>query len=105
MPKLVVVVARVLRFIRNCRSRVSANAKPLTVGDIVLLADPNTPRGVWPLGRIISAYPGSDGIIRVATVKTKTGTYLRPVAKMCLLEAHKSADESSLPEDKKSLGK
>ena len=79
--------------------------KPLTVGDIVLLADPNTPRGVWPLGRIISAYPGSDGIIRVATVKTKTGTYLRPVAKMCLLEAHKSADESSLPEDKKPLGK
>ena len=79
--------------------------KPLTVGDIVLLADPNTPRGVWPLGRIISAYPGSDGIIRVATVKTKTGTYLRTVAKMCLLEAHKSADESSLPEDKKSLGK
>ena len=73
--------------------------KPIVPGDIVLIADPNTPRGVWPLGRIVSAHPGPDGIVRVVTVKTTSGTYVRPVGKLCLLEAHKAADESSLAEE------
>ena len=72
---------------------------PLKEGDIVLVADPNTPRGIWPLARIVSAHPGKDGIVRVVTIRTRTGTYIRPVGRLCLLEAHKSRDNDSVTEE------
>lgn len=31
------------------------------VGDIVLVIDPNSPRGNWPLGQIKKVFPGPDG--------------------------------------------
>ena len=58
----------------------------LKEGDVVLVAEPNQPRGVWPLGRIVSTYPGRDGMVRAVTVRTKTGEYKRPIARLCLLE-------------------
>jgi len=72
---------------------------PLKEGDIVLIAEPNTPRGIWPLARIVSAHPGNDGVVRVVTLKTRTGTYVRPVGKLCLLEAHKARDNDSIAEE------
>ena len=56
-------------------------------GDIVVIADGNNPRGEWPIGRITRPIVGTDGRVRAAMVKTPTGEYLRPVAKLCLLEA------------------
>ena len=41
----------------------------LKSGDVVLVAEPKASRGDWPLGRILEAYPGSDGLVR--TVKLK----------------------------------
>ena len=32
----------------------------LKVGHVVLVAEPNQPHDVWPLGRIMSTYPGKD---------------------------------------------
>ncbi len=29
----------------------------------------------WPLGQIIQVHPGSDGLIRVVTVKMRAGAY------------------------------
>ena len=58
----------------------------LKEGDVVLVTEPNQPRGVWPLGRIVSTYPGRDGMVRAVTVRTKTGEYKRPIARLCLLE-------------------
>ena len=58
----------------------------LKVGDVVLVAEPNQPRGVWPLGRIVSTYPGKDGMVRAVTVRTQCGEYKRPITKLCLLE-------------------
>ena len=58
----------------------------LKVGDVVLVAEPNQPRGVWPLGRIVSSYPGKDGMVRAVTVRTQCGQYKRPITKLCLLE-------------------
>ena len=52
----------------------------LAVGDIVLVADENTPRTCWPL-------PGSDGFVQRVKVKAKTTVPERPVAKCVLLEA------------------
>jgi hypothetical protein len=58
----------------------------LKIGDVVIVVEPNTPRGLWPLGRIVQPLPGPDGIVRAARVRTKMGEKVRPVAKLCLLE-------------------
>ena len=58
----------------------------LKAGDVVLIVEPNASRGEWPLGRVIEAYPGDDGLVRVVKVKTKNKEYLRPVHRLCPLE-------------------
>ncbi|XP_073980363.1 uncharacterized protein [Rhodnius prolixus] len=54
----------------------------ILVGDLVILKEPNSPQKSWPLARVTETHPGSDGIVRVVTIRTKTGTYKRPVAKL-----------------------
>jgi len=51
----------------------------------VLLKDDNLPPLVWKKAVISDLHAGKDGLIRVVTVKTVTGTYKRPVTKICLL--------------------
>ena len=58
----------------------------LKEGDVVLIVEPNASRGQWPLGRVIEAYPGDDGLVRVVKVKAKNKEYLRPVHRLCPLE-------------------
>ena len=62
------------------RQKWNNSRRNIAVGDIVLVADENTPRTCWPL-------PGSDGLVRRVKVKTKTTVLERPVAKCVLLEA------------------
>ena len=59
----------------------------LRIGDVVLIAGENTPRKNWPMGRIIQTFPGADGLVRSAQVKTSWSILTRPVTKLCLLEA------------------
>ena len=63
--------------------------------DLVLIVDQNTPRGLWPMGRVLNIYPGDDGVVRVAEVKTGTGLYTRPVTKLCLLLQASPEEEPS----------
>ncbi|XP_054281201.1 uncharacterized protein LOC128998869 [Macrosteles quadrilineatus] len=56
--------------------------KNLEVGDLVIIQDPRTPPLLWPLGRIVRTSPGSDGIVRVVTIKTQRGTFCRPATKV-----------------------
>ena len=58
----------------------------LKEGDVVLIVEPNASRREWPLGRVIEAYPGDDGLVRVVKVKVKNKEYLRPVHHLCPLE-------------------
>ena len=58
----------------------------LMEGDVVLIVEPNTSRGEWPLGHVIEAYPSHDGLVRVVKVKAKNKEYLRPVHRLCPLE-------------------
>lgn len=61
----------------------------LVVGDVVLLKEDSTISTNWPLARVIQVYPGKDGLVRVASVRTEKGTfYKRPVSKMALLLPH-----------------
>lgn len=60
--------------------------KDIKVGSLVLLVDQNTPPLQWPLGRIVAAYPGDDGVTRVVSVRTANGTeFKRAVTEVCLL--------------------
>ena len=58
----------------------------LQEGEVVLLLDPNVPRGPWPMARVEKTYPGQDGLVRVVDVKTSKGLFKRPVTKIVRLE-------------------
>jgi hypothetical protein len=60
-------------------------SRNLRVGDVVLLREDNVIPAKWPLARVLTTHTGSDGLVRVVTVKTSTGTYRRPVVKVVLL--------------------
>jgi len=55
-------------------------------GDIVIVVDDQAPRNTWKMGRVMTTFPGKDGVARVVDVKTENGTYRRPVAKLCKLK-------------------
>ena len=54
-------------------------------GDIVILRHEKTFSCHWPLARVTAVFPGQDGLVRVAMVKTATGHFKRPVVKLSLL--------------------
>lgn len=55
------------------------------VGKLVVVRDENQPPMKWKMGRIQQVHPGDDGVVRVVTLKTATGTLKRPVEKLCFL--------------------
>lgn len=55
------------------------------IGTLVLIKNENLPPCQWLLGRIISLRPGLDGVARVASIKTASGTLTRPLVKLCPL--------------------
>lgn len=67
------------------RPKWTDSAQPLKRGALVLISNELLPPLQWPLGRVVDVHPGSDGIVRVVTVKTSRGILKRPVAKLCPL--------------------
>jgi len=59
----------------------------VTVGDVVLIVDEKTTRGLWPLGLVVDATPSRDGLVRKVTVRTKSSELLRPVTKVVKLDS------------------
>ncbi|CAG7826059.1 unnamed protein product [Allacma fusca] len=57
----------------------------MEVGNLVLIKDERLPPQQWLLGRIIQVHAGTDGMVRVVTVKTKNGEMKRPITKLCSL--------------------
>ncbi|CAI6369748.1 unnamed protein product [Macrosiphum euphorbiae] len=66
------------------RRKWSDNQGKLALDDLVLIKEPTAPLH-WHLGRIVKLHPGSDGVSRVATVRTATGLLTRPAVKLCPL--------------------
>lgn len=52
----------------NVRKKWNRTRKDISEGDIVLVIEPNLPRGHWQLGRILEIHTGKDGHVRVARV-------------------------------------
>uniref|UniRef100_A0A8D8Z6D4 Integrase catalytic domain-containing protein n=1 Tax=Cacopsylla melanoneura TaxID=428564 RepID=A0A8D8Z6D4_9HEMI len=58
------------------------NIKP---GTLVLIRQDNAAPLNWPVGVITEVYPGKDGIVRVASVRTPRGECRRAVSNLCSL--------------------
>ena len=70
------------------RSKWKAKQPCLKPGDVVMLADSDSPRGEWPMARVVEAEPGRDGLVRTVTVKARGKTITRAVNRLCPLELH-----------------
>ena len=57
----------------------------LKEGDVVLLVNDLEARCHWPLGRVVTAIPSDDGLVRKVDVSSNHKIYRRPVAKLVLL--------------------
>lgn len=67
------------------RSKWSSSYSNIQPGDVVLIKEDNLPPLVWKTAVVSEVHPGVDGLVRVASVRTSTGTLLRPVKKLCIL--------------------
>ena len=54
----------------------------LKAGDLVWVIEPATPRGHYPLARILRLHYGKDGCARSADIKTVTSKLTRPTVKL-----------------------
>ena len=73
----------------NRRTKWQKEQKDVQVNDVVLVIDPDTPRGQWPLGRVLEIYPGKDNHVRAVKVQVGRKELIRPVIKICPLECAK----------------
>ena len=89
------------------RSKWASTGRRVQEGGLVLLTDSNAARGKWPLARVIRAFQGQEGAVRVAEVRTSAGVYTCPVAKLCVLEEKRLSKDNVLKggEDVGSIGK
>ena len=56
--------------------------RSVQVGDIVLLKDSELYTHSWPLARVIEVHAGTDGLVRVVTLRTEKGIYRRAVTRL-----------------------
>ena len=66
----------------NSRPKWTSANRDLKVNEVVLVIQPDSPRGHWPLGRVTEVYPGQDGHTRVAKVVCGAKTVVRPITKL-----------------------
>ena len=63
--------------------------------DIVVVVDDDAPRNRWPLGRVVSANAGADGLVRSVRVRMGNSEYDRPIHKLILLVKSGAGDSTS----------
>ncbi|XP_026462699.1 uncharacterized protein LOC113365338 [Ctenocephalides felis] len=67
------------------RQKWNTVTNPIKKGDLVVVKQENARPLHWGLGRVEEVFPGSDGVVRVALVKTGNTLIKRPVVKLCPL--------------------
>ncbi len=86
------------RFIRDylpslqTRQKWQASPPDLQKHTYVMIVDPQLPRGLWPVGKVIQTHRSPDGHIRSADVQIKDHIYTRPVARLVVLPTLPSDD-------------
>ncbi|XP_036347613.1 uncharacterized protein LOC118756991 [Rhagoletis pomonella] len=69
----------------------------LSINDIVLVKDENLPPLKWPLARVVKLLSGTDGVCRVAELKTATGIIRRATRKLRPLPKQDEVESPRLP--------
>lgn len=67
------------------RSKWRKPQQSVKIGTMVLIRNPNLPPCKWNLGRVTQCHAGSDGLVRVVSVRTAISEYKRPITQLCLL--------------------
>lgn len=67
------------------RTKWQTNKDTLAPNTLVLIKEDNLPPLKWLLGRITRTFPGTDGLARVAEIKTRNGITRRNYQKLCPL--------------------
>ena len=57
----------------------------IEVGNMVWILENNTPRGIWPVGRVQKVNKGKDNVVRSCLVKTTKGDFVKPAIKLSLI--------------------
>lgn len=76
----------------NKRSKNAQKIPQLKVGDLVLIADDNISKNIWPRGIVLETFSGKDGVIRSAVVKSKGKVFKRPVCKLAVIGSSNSSN-------------
>ena len=67
----------------NRRSKWSSHPnRDLKTGDLVWIVEPTSPRGHYPLARVVKLNFGTDAVARSAEARTASGNLVRPVIKL-----------------------
>lgn len=77
----------------NQRRTNFARTPQIRVGDIVLVADDNLTKNIWPRGIIIELFVGKDGIARSALVKCRNKNIKRPTCKLAVIGSINNEDK------------
>lgn len=77
------------------RTKWTKEAKPLAVGELVMLINPNETREQWKRGKVIKLYKGRDGRCRVADILVADGVVRknRSVQRLARLNIQKLSSE------------
>ena len=59
----------------QARTKCTKTQPNLEVGDVVVLREDQTFACNWPLAKVTQIFPGKDGLVRVATIRTASGDY------------------------------
>lgn len=84
--------------LKMMKSKSQASAR-LRKGDVILVSDDSKKRVMWPLARVVEVYPGKDGVVRYAKVKTAKGFLVRPIQRLIPLEASSTTEDA--PEERR----
>ncbi|GFU22080.1 hypothetical protein NPIL_298911 [Nephila pilipes] len=66
----------------------------VTLGEVVLVENKNLKRLCWPLGKITETFPGKDGILRLAKVRTASDEILIPIQRLYSMEINAVSGDS-----------
>lgn len=74
------------------RNKWHSEVRNISTGDVVMVVDPQVPRALWLVGKVMTTFPGSDGCIRAAEIQINDKIYTRPVARLIPLPSFSDED-------------
>ncbi|XP_030609039.1 uncharacterized protein LOC115796760 [Archocentrus centrarchus] len=67
------------------RNKWRTTTPDMMVGAVVMVVDPQVPRSVWRIGKVVKVFPGPDGHVRTAEIQIEDKIYTRPITRLIIL--------------------